>query len=202
MSRAPYVRVNIQASEPGRRVAAADIVEAFAREIRAGRLPAGCRLPPVRVLEQQLGPSKNTVQAAYDELAARALIETRPREGVFVASGLEAATPPEPAATPPLPAVKPVPRLFHALPRPGNIALSSVFIDPDLLPREALAECVRAALKRPGLQPFCDFQGYPPLREAIAVRLRHRGMEVSAAQVITTLGSQQAIDIVGRSLLS
>jgi DNA-binding transcriptional MocR family regulator len=121
---------------------------------------------------------------------------------VFVASGLEATTPPVPAATPPLPQVKPVPRLFHSLPRPGNIALSSVFIDPDLLPREALGECVRAALRRPGLEPFCDFQGYPPLREAIAARLRHRGMEVSADNVITTLGSQQAIDIIGRSLRS
>ena len=49
---------------PGRRVTAADIVAAYAREIRGGRIPAGCRLPPVRVLERQLGLSKNTAQAA------------------------------------------------------------------------------------------------------------------------------------------
>ena len=65
---------------------AADIVGAYAREIRGGRIPAGCRLPPVGVLERQLGLSKNTAQAAYDELAARGLLDARPREGVFVAA--------------------------------------------------------------------------------------------------------------------
>ncbi len=84
MSRPPFVSVHIQSPAPGRRVTAADIVEAYAREIRGGRIPAGCRLPPVRVLERQLGLSKNTAQAAYDELAARGLLDARPREGVFV----------------------------------------------------------------------------------------------------------------------
>ena len=194
------MRVHIQAREPGRRVTAADIVASFAGEIQDGRLPPGCRLPPVRVLEQQLGPSKNTVQSAYDELAARGLIETRPREGVFVASASEAVPPPTTAGRPPLPGVKPVPALFQVSPRPESIALSSVYIDPELLPRESLAECVRSALKRPGLQAFCDFQGHRPLREAIAARLRHRGMEVSADNVVTTLGSQQGIDLLTRAL--
>jgi DNA-binding transcriptional MocR family regulator len=154
----------------------------------------------VRVLEQQLGPSKNTVQSAYDELAARGLIETRPREGVFVASGNDVLPAPTPAAQPPAPGLRPVPALFRTAPPAGTLALSSVFIDPDLLPREALSECVRAALRRPGLQPFCDFQGHRPLREAIASRLRQRGMEVRAENVITTVGSQQGIDIVARTL--
>ena len=41
-------------------------------------------MPPVRALEKQLGLSKNTAQAAYDELVARGLVEAREREGVFV----------------------------------------------------------------------------------------------------------------------
>jgi GntR family transcriptional regulator/MocR family aminotransferase len=202
MSRPPYVSVHIPAPAPGRRVSGQQIVEAYAAEIRAGRLPAGCRVPPVRVLEQQLGLSKNTVQVAYDELVARGLLEAREREGVFVAAPPEiAAAPARAAAVPPLPRCKPVPPLFRRAPLTGAQALGSVFIDPDLLPRAQIEECLRAALRDPpGLHAFYDFQGFPPLREAIAQRLCRRGMDVTAGQVITTVGSQQALDIVCRSL--
>src|SRR5690242_1384655 len=82
MSRAPFVGLHVAAS--GRRATAADIVASVQREIASGALPAGSRLPPVRALEKQLGLSKNTAQAAYDELVARGLVEAREREGVFV----------------------------------------------------------------------------------------------------------------------
>ncbi|HZJ62597.1 MAG TPA: GntR family transcriptional regulator, partial [Kofleriaceae bacterium] len=66
MSRAPYVGIHVASGE--RRATAADIVASVQREIAGGALPAGSRLPPVRALEKQLGLSKNTAQAAYDEL--------------------------------------------------------------------------------------------------------------------------------------
>lgn len=200
MVRSPYVSVHIPAASSGQRPGGQQVVDAFAKEIRAGRLPAGCRVPPVRVLERQLGLSKNTVQAAYDELVARGLLETREREGVFVAPASDRPAPALATARPSAPRLRPVPALFQVASAPDRLRLSSVFIDPDLLPRERLAECFRAALKRPGLDAFYDFQGYPPLREAIAERLRRRGMEVSAAEVIVTVGSQQGLDIVSRSL--
>ncbi|HSU42518.1 MAG TPA: GntR family transcriptional regulator, partial [Polyangiaceae bacterium] len=68
--KAPYFSLQVQAAQPGRRVAARDVVECVLAGVRAGHLPGGGRLPPVRVLERQLGLSKNTVQAAYDELVA------------------------------------------------------------------------------------------------------------------------------------
>ncbi len=200
MSRIPYVSVHLIASAPGRNVSARDIVDQFAAEIRAGRLPTGCRVPPVRALERQLGISKNTVQAAYDELVARGLLRSSDREGVFVAAPAEPVEPARALARPPAPRLHPVSALFFDAPPRDVIRLSSVFIDPTLLPREQLAECVRSVLRQPGLEPFYDFQGYGPLREAIAARLRLRGMDVRAAQVVTTIGSQQAIDIVSRSL--
>ncbi len=167
--RAPYVSVNVHAQDGGRRAGAAEIVEAIRKEAQAGRLPAGARLPPVRVLEQQLGISKNTVQAAYDELCARGLLEARPREGVFVAAPpAEAAAPPRVAM--PAPGKWRAPPPMGKWPRPGVLNLSSVFIDPELLPRERLADCFRSILQQP-LRPFYDPQGYPPLREAIAKRL-------------------------------
>src|SRR5689334_16123701 len=68
MTRMPYVGLHVATG--ARRATAADIVASVQREISAGSLPAGSRLPPVRALEKQLGLSKNTAQAAYDELVA------------------------------------------------------------------------------------------------------------------------------------
>src|SRR5258706_2652621 len=82
MSRSPYMGLHVNVAD--RRATGADIVASVQREIGAGALPAGSGLPPVRALEKQLGLSKNTAQAAYDELVARGLVESREREGVFV----------------------------------------------------------------------------------------------------------------------
>ncbi len=198
--RAPFFSFPVQSGQPGRRVAAQDLVTAVLAELKAGHLPAGGRLPPVRVLERQLGLSKNTVQAAYDELVARGALETREREGVFVARGPSAAPPFEPRAVPPKPSMRPPPSLFRQAPPPGSIALSTVLIDPALLPRERIADCVRSALRAPGMSALYDFQGHPLLRQLIADRLSARGIPATAAEVITTIGSQQALDLVARAL--
>lgn len=199
MARAPFVRVNFQPSGPRRRVNAEDIVRTLAEEVGAGRLPRGSRLPPVRALEHELGISKNTVQAAYDELCSRGLLLTKERDGVFVAEAPSAAW----AATP---LGAPAPRFGEPaldrqrLPEPDVLPLSMVFIDPELLPRERLAECFKSVLHIPGLHALYDAQGYAPLREVIAKRLRGRGMEVSAGDIVITTGSQQALDAVCRAL--
>src|SRR6478609_284781 len=138
MSRAPYIGLHVAA--PGRRATAADIVASVQREIETGALPAGSRLPPVRALEKQLGLSKNTAQAAYDELVARGLVEAREREGVFVLAATQfAATGPVVAA--PTPVFVPPPLTRPDFAARGTIPLSTVFIDPDLLPTERIGEC-------------------------------------------------------------
>jgi 2-aminoadipate transaminase len=196
MSRAPYVGLHV--SSAGRRATAADIVASVRREIASGALPAGSRLPPVRALESQLGLSKNTAQAAYDELVARGLVEAREREGVFVlaATTIAAATPITPA---PLAAFVPPPLSRPDFAPRGTIPLSTVFIDPELLPTERIAECARSVV-RERMPAQYDAQGYGPLREAIARRLIARGLDVTAAEIVITTGSQQSLDIVARSL--
>jgi GntR family transcriptional regulator/MocR family aminotransferase len=183
-----------------RRTNAADIVASVQREIASGGLPAGSRLPPVRALEKQLGLSKNTAQAAYDELVARGLVEAREREGVFVLAAARLSAPP-PIAAPPLPVLAPPPLGRPDFPRPGVTALSTVFIDPELLPTERIAECARSVL-RERMPSQYEAQGYRPLREAIARRLSGRGLEVGPDEVIITTGSQQSLDIVARALVT
>lgn len=194
MSRAPYVSIHLDASNPGRD----DLVRAVIREIDAGRLSPGLRLPPVRELARRFGLSKNTVQAAYEELAARGRVEARAREGVFVATGVEA-VPPVHAISPPSPRLRPMVMQRRDAPADA-VSMSTVFIDPALLPTKQLADCFRSVLAEGKLRPFYDPQGHPLLREAIAERLGRRGMEVRAEDVIITTGSQQALDMVARSL--
>ena len=183
-----------------RRATAADIVASVQREISAGALPAGSRLPPVRALEKQLGLSKNTAQAAYDELVARGLVEAREREGVFVLSPTRVSAPGTIVRVP-LPVLVPPPLSPPDLPPRGTTALSTVFIDPELLPTERIAECARSVL-RERMPAQYEAQGYRPLREAIAKRLQARGLDVEADHVVITTGSQQSLDIVARSLAS
>ena len=53
--------------------------------IANGRLRPGARLPSSRALARQLNLSRNTVMAAYDDLAARDLLRGRTGAGSFVA---------------------------------------------------------------------------------------------------------------------
>src|SRR5215213_9989925 len=130
MSRSPYVGIHVTTG--ARRATAADIVASVQREITGGGLPAGSRLPPVRALEKQLGLSKNTAQAAYDELVARGLVEARAREGVFVLAAGGATLAPAPVLEAPLPVMVPPPLSRADLPPRGTTPLSTVFIDPEL----------------------------------------------------------------------
>lgn len=200
MARPPHVHVNIRSAEPGRPPKAADIVAAIQAEVTAGRLPAGSRVPPVRVLEHQLGISKNTVQAAYDELQARAVLESRAREGVFVAAPTgetpEAPGGPRPAS----PRIRSLTLPPHRHPGRDDVALSNVFIDPDLLPVDRITECMRSVLASPGIDTRYDAMGLPSLRRHMARRLSARGIEADPDDVVVTCGSQQAIDAVCRAV--
>ena len=54
--------------------------------VRDGRLSPGAKLPTVRSLAEQLGLAANTVARAYRELEHHDIIETRGRNGSFVAA--------------------------------------------------------------------------------------------------------------------
>jgi DNA-binding GntR family transcriptional regulator len=60
------------------------IYREIARAIRGGGIPSGARLPSTRVLARQLRISRNTVLAAYDDLAAEDLIRGERGAGMRV----------------------------------------------------------------------------------------------------------------------
>jgi DNA-binding transcriptional regulator YhcF (GntR family) len=82
--RAPGVpmRIHRGAEVPPRR----QISLRLEARIRDGGYAEGARLPSVRALGQRLGVHRETVAAAYRELAARGLVDAVPGSGVYVAS--------------------------------------------------------------------------------------------------------------------
>ncbi|ANS26655.1 DNA-binding transcriptional regulator YhcF (GntR family) [Rhodococcus percolatus] len=56
-------------------------------QVRSGQLIAGTKIPTVRALAVEVGLAPNTVAKAYRELGEQGVIETRGKQGTFIASG-------------------------------------------------------------------------------------------------------------------
>lgn len=63
---------------------AVDIAEDIRTHIERGTVPTGATLPPVRTLADLLGVNRNTVVAAYRQLASAGLVESKGRSGTRV----------------------------------------------------------------------------------------------------------------------
>src|SRR5262245_21157207 len=85
------------------------LVDQVLRALRAEiqNLSVGSRMPPTRLLSEDLGVSRNTVIAAYAELANEGLIESHFGGGSFVSDLERTARPDETLAPVPQGAAKP-----------------------------------------------------------------------------------------------
>lgn len=191
------------------------IAQAVAAEIRRGRLRPGDALPSSRALAETLGVHRNTIVAAYAELAAEGWIETSPARGTFVSqalpeptprpkggsASLRAGVPTKPAFDLP-PAVEPF-RFSHRDP-PGTLQLLGGVPDVGLAPAGSIARAYRRALRADakGLLGYCDEGGHPRLRAALAAMLTAtRGLAAGPEHVLPTHGSQMGLSLVAQLLV-
>jgi len=168
-------------------------------------------LPGTRPLAEQLGVGRNTVVAAYDELAAEGWIVTRPAGGSFVSHELPERKTRRYAK--PSESLAPTRAGFdfeaRTLSRPDltDPTVLALFAGvPDLrqFPTALLARAYRRALQGAGRTSldYTSPYGEPRLRAALArIAAATRGLSIAPDQVLVTHGSQMALDLVARTLV-
>lgn len=93
--------------------------------------------------------------------------------------------------------------LFKLLGKPGIISFAGGFPDSAMFDVEGIREAAaRALAEEPGgaLQ-YGATEGYNPLREQLAQFMGSKGVAVEPEELIVTTGSQQALDLIGKTLV-
>jgi DNA-binding transcriptional MocR family regulator len=94
--------------------------------------------------------------------------------------------------------------LFKLLGKPGIISFAGGFPDPALFDATGIAQASAAVLaNNPGpVLQYGATEGYGPLREGIASFMGNKGSTVAPDGLIVTTGSQQALDLIGKTMIS
>ena len=94
--------------------------------------------------------------------------------------------------------------LFKLLGKPGIISFAGGFPDPALFDVEGIREASERVLSgHPGaVLQYGATEGWAPLREALAEYLSAKGISANPDQIITTTGSQQGLDLIGKTMIN
>ena len=94
--------------------------------------------------------------------------------------------------------------LFKLLGKPGIISFAGGFPDSAMFDVAGIKEAVNLALtQEPGAAlQYGATEGYNPLREQLAAFMKSKGVDVSLEGLIVTTGSQQALDLLGKTMIS
>ena len=177
------------------------LYRSIAREISAGALPAGARMPGRRSLAEALSVSVNTVDGAYQMLAAEGYLASRPRSGFYVQEYPARPAPPGQDAPPPALPAAPPPALPAAPPAedpPVRYDLSTSGVDTRLFPARTWARLQKELLyTSPGLLARGDPRGEMELRQALAGYLEeYRGVRCAPEQIIVGAGIEHLLSLL------
>ena len=185
--------------------------------IDQGAIEPGSRLPSSRRLARMLGVNRTTVYQAYEELQAQGYLQSRPgsyslvqkriREAVYDPQARSAIRWDRASSS----SACKVYEIFsrYSPERPPKLSakidpIDLASLDPDerLHPVKDFRKCVDVTLEKMGAETlkYGPHQGYLPLREYLAQRLRLHGVATSEREILITNGAQQAIDLVTRML--
>ncbi|HYK11684.1 MAG TPA: PLP-dependent aminotransferase family protein [Gemmatimonadales bacterium] len=183
--------------------------------ILARHLLPGSRMPATRTLAKDLAVSRNTILAAFSQLAVEGFLQCRVGAGTVVARDLPTNLPrgvkrdaPVGDATRP---AAPLPRRVLPLDCPiGTVRTPAAMPRPfddcivEWFPRDVWARLLSRHLRRGPreLMASSDPGGYWPLRQAVTRYLRmSRGVNCAPDQVLIVNGSQQGLYLCVEVLL-
>lgn len=193
-----------------------ELYELIKCEILEGALSGGTRLPPSRLLGQEIGVSRNTVLNAYDQLLAEGYVTAEVGRGTFVADvphrlkhnahAIELADPHRGHRDASLPLLSV--RGAQLLARRGASdrqwgAFAAGVPDVSLFPRQVWLRLLNRHWRRPSSETlsYSTVGGHPALRRALAEHLHlARSVRCEPEQIVITSGIHQAIDVVSRLL--
>ncbi|MDT8344156.1 MAG: PLP-dependent aminotransferase family protein [Thermohalobaculum sp.] len=202
----------------------AQIREVLTGAIAAGRLKPGEPVPSTRAMAGQLGVSRNTVTLAYQALVAEGFLTARERSGYFVdaqaVDGMSIGPQPiarsEAQGAPGATGIDWRQRLVEHCDdqrlvfRPADWQrhpFPFVYgqVDAQVFPIAEWRDCVRQAMGRRWLDAWTldrYSEDDPLLTEEIARRiLPRRGISAAPAQVLVTLGAQNALYLIAALLV-
>lgn len=189
------------------------IYEELRRAILTGRLLPGQKIPSTRALAKSLGLSRTTVTQSYEQLLSEGYLQTIIGSGTYICAQLpDDLLHSVPVVTD---AKKNTSRIkfsrqgarltktLFSLQTEINVTINFRYGRPALkdFPQKLWSKLLSRHCKMDldWLDYTTDFQGYLPLRVAIAHYLaRARAIQCDSKQIIITNGTQQALDLVMR----
>lgn len=177
---------------------AADIAEM----IRNGVLPAGGKVPSVRVASRTYAVSPSTVFKAYYLLEDKGLIQARARSGYYVREHA-AKTMVEPELVrhysdgTDVDVSDLIFSVLASLKDPETVPFGSAFPSPHLYPLPRLAKSMTAAVRKmaPAAIVSDMTTGNPELRRQIALRYRISGVQLPGHELVITNGAMEALNL-------
>ena len=90
--------------------------------------------------------------------------------------------------------------LLKLLQLPDMISFAGGFPNPESFPADIIKDLACDLLKKDpaGTLQYGITEGYAPLRESIAERMKRKGMDVSKENILVVSGSQQVIDLMAK----
>ena len=94
--------------------------------------------------------------------------------------------------------------LFKLLGKPGIISFAGGFPDPAMFDIDGIKEASSKALNEEpgGALQYGATEGYGPLREQLSQFMASKGVSAPPEGLIVTTGSQQALDLLGKTLIN
>ena len=200
-------------NHPGATGAGRRIYDLLRSQIADGTLLPGARVMSTRAQAAELGVSRTTVTAVYEQLTAEGFLVTSTGRAARVASPLAAGMP---SGKVPKRQAKPVPSLSRFGRRVAHISAPALqhteparfdFLYGAVASRDFPSLAWRRAyqavlLRQQHTLYYMPAEGDPALRRALQGYLRRaRGIACDAEQILVVHGSQQAIDLCARLLL-